>query len=244
MVLEAIQEIQSVTSEPQPKGGTMQSKMKLSSIDLIEVLEAPEHADIMKAFRIRKFRKGEILNSPDTEENYVFILKEGRVRIFLSSPSREFLLSILSPGDVYSSHTRASCEALEDGSMFVCPVNEFHRIAVSHSEFTMTMVKVLGELLSSSFSIIDGFAFRNTELRLALFLYEEALSNGKEGDGGVILETSLTVEQIAQMLGASRQMVSTLLNGMYKSGLIEKVRRGTFFIPDMEKLNKAAQLPF
>jgi len=217
--------------------------MKLTSLDLIEVLEAPGHEDILKAFNTRKFRKGELLSTPDDDINHVFIVKEGRARVFLTSPSREFMLTILSPGDIYSTHTRATCEALEDGVMFVCPVKMFREIAVRHSEFTMTMVKVLGELLSSSFSIIDGFAFRDTELRLTLFLYEEALTSGRAQDGGTLLNTTMTVEQIAQIVGASRQMVSTLLNDMYKSGLLEKQGRGTFFIPDMDRLYKATQLP-
>lgn len=222
----------------------MQSKMKLTSIDLVEILESPEHSDILKAFRSRTFLKGEVLASPGDNENYVFIIREGRARVFLSSPSREFMLSILSQGDIYSTHTRATCQAMEDGRMYICPVRDFKKIAAEHSEFTLTMVKVLGELLSSSFSIIDGFAFRDTELRLTLFFYEEALHSGVEQDGGRYLELTLTVEQIAQIVGASRQMVSTLLNEMYKSGLIERRGRGKYFIPDMERLNKESQLPF
>jgi len=127
--------------------------------------------------------------------------------------------------------------------MYVCPVRDFKKIAAEHSEFTMTMVTVLGELLSGSFAIIDGFAFRDTELRLTLFFYEEALLSGVDMDDGRHLELTLTVEQIAQIVGASRQMVSTLLNNMYKSGLIERRGRGKFFIPDMDRLQAAAQLP-
>ncbi|MEZ7195214.1 Crp/Fnr family transcriptional regulator [Pseudodesulfovibrio karagichevae] len=222
----------------------MQSKMKLTSLDLVEILESTENENILIAFRSRTFLKGEVLASPSDNENCVFIIREGRARVFLSSPSREFILSILSKGDIYSTHTRATCQALEDGSMYICPVRDFKRIASEHSEFTMTMVKVLGELLSGAFSIIDGFAFRDTALRLMLFFYEEALHTGVEQEGGRYLELPLTVEQIAQIVGASRQMVSPLLNDMYKSGLIERRGRGKFFIPDMERLNQASQLPF
>ena len=221
----------------------MHSKMKLSSIDLVKIIESPESGDILKTFKKRSFRKGEIIASPQDNTNFVFIIKEGRARIFMSSPSKEFMLSILSKGDIYSTHTRATCEALEDGMMYICPAPEFTQIAAEHSEFTAIMVKVLGELLSSSFSIIDGFAFRDTELRLTLFLYQEALHSGVEEDGGRYLELTLTVEQIAQIVGASRQMVSTLLNEMYKSKLIERRGRGKFFIPDMERLYNASQLP-
>lgn len=221
----------------------MQSKMKLTSIDLVKIIESPESEDILGAFRSRTFRKGEVLASPEDTENFVFIIREGRARIFMSSPSREFMLSILSKGDIYSTHTRATCQALEDGMMYTCPILKFKDIATKHSEFTMTMVKVLGELLSSTFSIIDGFAFRDTALRLTLFLYEEALHSGKEENGGRYLELTLTVEQIAQVIGSSRQLVSTLLNDMYKSGLVERRGRGKFFIPDMERLHKESQLP-
>lgn len=219
----------------------MRSKMKLTTLDLVKIIESPENESLLSAFRTHSFCKGEILATPSNDEDYVFILREGKARVYLSSSSREFMLSILSPGDIFSTHTRATCQALEDGSIYLCPVNEFQKIAVTHTEFTMTMVKVLGELLTSSFSIIDGFAFRDTEKRLTLFLYEETISSGVKDGEGMLLDTTLTVEHIAQIVGASRQMVSTLLNDMYKSGLVERRGRGIFYIPDIKKLRVAAQ---
>jgi DNA-binding IclR family transcriptional regulator len=46
------------------------------------------------------------------------------------------------------------------------------------------------------------------------------------------------MEQLAQLLGASRQTVSTLLNDMVRAGLMEKRGRGSYFIPRLEALER------
>jgi len=51
-----------------------------------------------------------------------------------------------------------------------------------------------------------------------------------------VLHINLSVEQIARMVGSSRQTISTQLNRLIRQDLIQKQGRGSFVIPDLAAL--------
>ena len=72
------------------------------------------------------------------------------------------------------------------------------------------------------------------------FILREARESGVPENSGLLLKLDLTTEQLAQVVGATRQTVSTLLNDMVRAGLMEKRGRGEYFIPNPEELERAA----
>lgn len=218
----------------------MQSRMKFTSLNLLKVLSLPENASVLKIFNERKFRKKQVLYYPGCEENAVFIVKKGRLRISMASEDKELSLAILAPGDIYSSHTRAVVDALEGGSILCCSVDDFRKAALEHPEFLLMMITVLGDLLSNSMTIIEDLYLHDVDLRAAVFFYEEGLHRGIPHQDGVILRLGLTVDHIAKMLGACRQTISSLLSMLEKEGIIEKLSRGEYLIRDMQRLKMLA----
>ncbi|HWQ77684.1 MAG TPA: Crp/Fnr family transcriptional regulator, partial [Anaerovoracaceae bacterium] len=171
-------------------------------------------------------------------ENYVFIVKEGKVRVYLASDDKEFTLSILEPGDAYSTHTRAYTQALEDCVLLLCKTEDFARIMREHPVFTSNVIKVLGDLLKNSITIITNLAFQKTDQRVKEYLISMAEEKGDVCERGIMLEIGQDIGQIAMIVGASRQTVSSILNEMHRLGILERVNRKTILITDMEKLNK------
>ncbi|WP_238457082.1 helix-turn-helix domain-containing protein [Desulforamulus putei] len=90
--------------------------------------------------------------------------------------------------------------------------------------------------MKSSFTIINSLVFKETYLRLAEFLVHAAEDIGIPVQQGIKLELGLTTEEIALMVGATRQTVSVFLNDLQKSGILEKVNRRTILIKDLKKL--------
>lgn len=208
--------------------------MRLSHVNLLEELAKPEHAELRELFVERAYTKGDVVFQPGEGPDQVFVVATGRVRIFLASMDKEFTLAILEPGAVYSTHTRAHVQAMEDCTLLVTETGRFHASLTSHPELTGAMINVLGGLLKNSFTIISGLVFRDVSRRLVTFLLDEAEENGRTGeDGSVLLSPGLTMEQMAHIVGSTRQTVSMLLNDLTRSGHLEKVERGTFLIPDM-----------
>jgi CRP/FNR family transcriptional regulator, carbon monoxide oxidation system transcription regulator len=214
--------------------------MKTLGIDLLSELERPELETIRRAFKARSFPKGSVIYRMDDPQNVVFVIRSGRVRVYLAYEEKEFTLAILGAGDTYSSHAGTYVQALEDTRLLVAGVEEVRRALTEVPEFTKTMVRVLGNILKSAFSIIGSLAFKDIYRRLLELLLEQARDQGQVVDEGIEVHLDLTVEQLSQMLGASRQTTSTLLNEMIRSGLVEKRRRGVYLVPDLRALERAA----
>lgn len=210
--------------------------MKFSGINLLDELRRPELEDLRRNFRERSVRKGSIIFRPDEEEDLVFIISSGRVRIYLGYEDKEFTLGILNPGDLYSTHADCYVQALEDTALLTTDVNSVKNCMAQIPLFNRTMVRVLGHILKNSFSVIDGLVFRDINTRLVNFLLKEAEEGTTHEDGTVEIETGLTVEQLSQLLGATRQTVSTLINNLVRDGLIRKKGRSKWLLPDPQAL--------
>ncbi|MBE3582464.1 MAG: Crp/Fnr family transcriptional regulator [Thermoanaerobacteraceae bacterium] len=216
----------------------MPTKMRLTDINLLEVLSSPEYARFLEKFWEQRFPKKAILFSPDAEKNLVFLVKSGRLRVYLAYEDKEFTLAILEAGDVYSTHTRAFVQAMEDTTILVTDIHNFRSIINEFPAFALTMIEVLGDLLKNLFTIVNRLVFKDACVRLAEFLVQAARSAGVTVQQGTRLELGLTTEEIALMLGVTRQTVSVLLTDLRKSGILERADQRTLLIKDLKKLEE------
>ncbi len=206
-----------------------------AEVDIIAELELPCYAALRPAFVTRRYSRKALIFMPQDEHDRVFIVLKGRARIYLAYEDKEFTLAILERGDVFSTHTRAYVSALEDVEIIVADTAALGQTMLRIPELTRSMVKVLGKLLKHSISVIDTLAFKDVGRRLREFLLFEAGRAGRREAGGTLLDLGLTTEQIASILGTTRQTLSTLLNEMSRTGQLEIRGRGVLFFPDPER---------
>ncbi len=208
--------------------------MKFLEENLLDHLQRPEFAELHSVLISHSFPKGGYICQPGTGSNLVFIVVSGKVRVYLGYEEKEFNLGILTKGDIYSTHTGTFVQALTDAVVLMTDVKTFRRRMVGDPEVTKAMVRVLGNILKTSFTIIDGLAFRDVNSRLVALLANEARRHGLAlQDGSVQIQIDLSIEQIARLIGSTRQTVSMLLNDLMRAGLIERPGRGTFLIPNL-----------
>jgi CRP-like cAMP-binding protein len=220
----------------QRKRGSAVLRKGMPDQNLLNVLSLPEYTGLLSMFHEKKYRKKELIYHPNHGENNVFIVKEGKVRIFLASSDKEFTLSILEPGDAYSTHTRAFTQALCDCVLLICKTQDFGQIMVQNPAFAMNTVKVLGDLLKNSFTIITNLAFQNTNKRMKEYLLSMAEDKGVLCERGILIETGQDTGQVAMIIGASRQTVSAIFSEFCRLGIMERINRKTILITDLEKL--------
>lgn len=224
--------------------------MKFSNINLLDELARPELAPLLSAFHEKRYARQAIIFAPQYDDdlaeqepdkqqgdNFVFIVKSGLVRIYLSYGDREFTIAFLKPGDLYVSHSNAFVQVLEDAVLLLLDTPTFNRCMMTIPEFTVPIVRVLGGMLKSCFSIIDGLALRDVTVRLARLLMDLA----HENDGSAqerLIRLPLSGEMLAQTLGTSRQTISTLLTDFTRLGILQKEQRGLYRILDENRLRE------
>ncbi|WP_136798586.1 MULTISPECIES: Crp/Fnr family transcriptional regulator [Desulfosediminicola] len=214
--------------------------MKFLEANLLDHLERPEFADLYSALEPEYHAKGNFVSQPGDQRNRIFIVVHGRVRIYLGYEEKEFSLGILTRGDIYSSHTPTFVQALTDATLLTANVETFRQRMVGDPEITKAMVRVLGNILERSFSIIDSLAFKDVGARLIALLSYEARKHGSvQGDGSIEVEIDLSTEHLARLVGSSRQTISMLLNELIRGDLVIRPRRGLYVIQDIQALEHA-----
>jgi CRP/FNR family transcriptional regulator, carbon monoxide oxidation system transcription regulator len=204
---------------------------------LIDALEKDDGSKpILSQFTECSYHKRQLLFIPYHKENLIFLVKRGRLRVYLALMGKEISLAILGPGDVYSTHTRAHVEALEETTILTCPTDAFLSHANQQHPLIAALMGSVGRLMTGAISTIENLYFNCADKRVAVYFYEQAVSFGQEVKEGIYVKIGLTVDNIAKIVGSSRQTVSTLLSSMEKDGIIKKLNRGEYVILDMREL--------
>ncbi|MBU5635334.1 Crp/Fnr family transcriptional regulator [Geomonas sp. Red69] len=219
----------------------MPNKMKLSDADLLALFHADP--DFQANFTPRHYAKKTLVYSPFEEKNLVFVVRSGRLRIYLAYEDKEFTLALLERGDVFSTHTPAFVQALEGTEILVCSTATFGRALARRPELSLTMVKVLGELLQNSIQTIEGLAFKDVRLRLVDFLLGAAADRGRMTPEGTVVQLGLGTEDIALLVGTTRQTISQIINDFIKTDLLVKIDRKTLLIKDLAAFKTLKETP-
>ena len=130
---------------------------------------------------------------------------------------------------------------MENSVILAADTRSFQQKIIEHPEITVTVVKVLGELLNNSINIIEGLVFKDVKQRLYDFLLNAVAERGKEHSDGVIIELGLSTEDIALLIGTTRQTISMLMNELIKAGHIRRLDRQNFLIINSEIFSSLQQ---
>lgn len=170
----------------------------------------------------KKGKKKEILFGEKEAPDYIYLVIQGKVRVFLNYPNgKEFTITYLERGGVYSGHARGYGMAMtSETEIALIQVKVFKRIMEDNPAFMLSVMAVLGEALKNTVNIIENLAFREVEDRLRHFLLQSMERNGKKTQEGILLEIEFTQEEIATTIGCTRQTVSTQLKQLVTEGVI------------------------
>ena len=120
--------------------------------------------------------------------------------------------------------------------VLIIPTDLFAEHLADHPALTKTMVRVLGDVLYNAFGIINSLAFKDIPRRLTELLLAVIQENGRETDDGLVVELNWTTEQMASIVGSTRQSVSETLSRLTRDGFIERCGRGAYRILDLPGL--------
>ena len=186
---------------------------------------------LLAGFVPRPFPKGYLLSTPGGGRDQVFIVDSGRLRVYLAGANRALSLSYLGPGDIYSTHTPTYVETVAPSRLWLMDTATFAARLSSEPGVHPLIMRVLGRLLNDAVTLVEDLAFREVPARLARFLLGLAERRGQAQPGGArLIALELTVEDIASLLGSTRQTVSSLMSQWQRDGLIERQGRRNLLI--------------
>jgi CRP-like cAMP-binding protein len=212
----------------------------LKNIRLFEDLSPLELQDMERITRMENVRKHQPLYLPGEPSHNVYLLKKGRVKLTNSALSgKEITFEILEPGEVFGelevlegSFRATAAEALDDVVICLIRREDFDRYLATHPSAAVRLTKLIGLRLRRIQSRIEDLVFRDVPARLAHLLIELSKDHGAVDQRGVRLRAKLTHQEMANLIGCSRETVSHTLGQFREDGLIQMDGHSIIIIDD------------
>ena len=198
----------------------------LRKIEIFRDLLPEDMLAIERSTRMTTVRKGQVIYHQEDTAEGLFLLKEGRVRLFRINPGGKKLdLAVLEPGTFFGEMPllgermrNASAEALSDCTLCVMSQADVERLVLSQPRVGLRMLEVLGRRLVASEARLEDLAYRSVPARLASLLLRLGREQGDPIEG-------LTHQDLGDMVGAYRETVTKTLDEFQAAGYVELGRR-------------------
>lgn len=216
----------------------------LKNISLFENLNYEELEKIKSITRERIYKKGSIVIVEGEKSENVFIIKSGKVKIFkTSADGREIILDIKGKSKIFAevtlfnnSKNPATVKAIEDSTILSINNYELEEIIKQNPDMALNIIKILNKRLNDAQSRIKNLALHDAYIRTSQTLYQLIDKYGLANRNGIIeLNLNLTREELASLVGTSRETVSRVLSQLSKDKAI-KITGRKIIILDKEKL--------
>ncbi|MEV6527343.1 Crp/Fnr family transcriptional regulator [Longispora sp. NPDC051575] len=217
----------------------------LAEVDIFADLTEAELMAIAQAAPMRTYASGEMLFTPHERVEALFMLRRGRVRTFrVSAEGRALTTAIITPGTIFGEMVLLGqqmydnyAEALDEAVVCVMSRDDVHRFLLSDPRIATRITTILGTRLAAMEQRLSEAVFKTVPQRVAATLI--ALSAEPARKPGLLAFGSrpigLTHEQLAALVGTSRETVTKALGDLADRGVI-KLHRGRVTILDHLRL--------
>jgi CRP-like cAMP-binding protein len=222
----------------------------LSGVDIFESLSKEEVREILDDLLQRNAEinlgAGEVFYTPRQPDGKLFILKQGRVRIYKMEASREFTLEVVDAGTVFGevaftphAFRESYAEAMEPSILLAMEREDVERLIQQKPQVGLRMISLLSERLHYYETRMEDITLKEVPARLAsliLFLVE---SEGVQVPGEISIPTRYSHEHLGTMIGANREAVTRAFGRLQDEGALQ-IRRRLIYVEDVEVLERAA----
>lgn len=197
------------------------------------------------------YRKGDAVFQPGSPGDNVYLLSRGRVKIFALSPAgRAVILWFCFPGEIFglaemarAGRREVASEACADSEAIVIPQHKFKEFLKRDGEAAMLVVDLLSCRLRGLADMMLNLTSDDVTTRLVKLLIRLSARYGKPAaDAETLLDIALTHQEIADMIGTTRQTVSTTINLLKRHGLLN-VKQHCIHIQDGKRLEDLVTNP-
>jgi CRP-like cAMP-binding protein len=195
-----------------------------------------------------RLRRGEVLFHEGDEGDRLYVVTEGKVKLGrTSADGRENLLAILGPGQMFGELSlfdpgprSATVTAVTDCAFQSLSNDELGRWLIGRPEVARGLLVQLAGRLRRANDVVADLVFSDVPGRVAKALLDLSSRFGKVADDGIHVHHDLTQEEIAQLVGASRETVNKALADFASRGWLRLEARSVV-IMDVERLKRRAR---
>ena len=188
-----------------------------------DTLEAHELSALAAHAKEQTYQKGVVVVNEGEQSNTIFVILAGRVRVFLrNAEGREMVINVLGPREYFGELAidegprSASVATLENCRFLVVTKDAFHALVTANPEFALKLINRLMRRVRALTANVHSLALLDVYGRVARLLLELAI----EQDGRLVIPDKFTQQDIAERVGASREMISRIFKNLVSGGYI------------------------
>lgn len=217
---------------------TMVSNLELiRRVPLFSMLTASQAEGVASAVVKSRFKRGEPIVEQGKKSDALSIILTGRARVVTTDArGREVILATMHPGDYVGEMSlidnephSATVRAEIQTDALVLGRLEFARCLPENSSMAYAIMKGLVQRLRHADRKIESLALMDVYGRVARALLEFAVVDAK---GDSIIRDKVSRQDLAKMVGASREMVSRVMKDLEERGFIETRSDGSMVVKD------------
>ena len=215
----------------------------IKNCNLFSQLSASDIAELESQSRMRKLKKGDPVYLPHEEADGVLLVVQGRVKICHATPDgKQSILGFVDTGEIFGELSLLGnerrdeyVEATEKTSLVLLPKQALEQVIRKYPSIVLGVSKLIGLRRQRVEKRLRNLLFRSNRERVIHLLLELCEKYGLVGEEGISLNIRLSHQEMACIIGSTRETVTVVLGQLQKEGLL-KISRRRVIISDLTRL--------
>jgi len=220
----------------------------LRRVSLFAGLDDASWQSLRSRLKESDFARGAVIFAEGDSGGELHVILSGKVKISrAAADGRENLLAVLGPGDLFGELSlfnpgprTANAAAVTDVQLATFAHDDLRPVIVEQPDIAAELLRVLAERLRQTNDAMADLVFTDVPGRVAKALLSLAERFGETDGDGVRVHHDLTQEELAQLVGASRETVNKALSDFASRGWLRVDARAVVLM-DVERLRRRAR---
>ncbi|MGN6300463.1 MAG: Crp/Fnr family transcriptional regulator [Angustibacter sp.] len=218
------------------------------SAPLFSALDEESAASLRRSMVEVGLGRSEVLFTEGDQGDRLYVIVEGKIKLGrTSADGRENLLAILGPGEMFGELSlfdpgprTATATSVGDSRLIGLGHDALKPWLIQHPEVALTLLNALARRLRRTNETLADLVFSDVPGRVAKALLDLSTRFGRPTDDGILVAHELTQEELAQLVGASRETVNQALADFATRGWLRLEARAVVLM-DVERLRRRAR---
>lgn len=226
----------------------MDNESVVLSAPLFATMDETERQSLYASMVKVELNRGEVLFDEGENGDRLYIIEEGKIKLGSSSgDGRENLLAILGPGEMFGELSlfdpgprSLSASAVSDSVLYELEHSALVRVIEERPAVAKHLLTALARRLRRTNEALADLVFSDVPGRVAKALLDLSTRFGERVDEGIRVAHDLTQEELAQLVGASRETVNKALADFAGRGWVRREGRAVVLL-DIDRLERRAR---
>lgn len=202
----------------------MKNSHYLKKLTLFSELSEEDLERISRISFERSYKKNMIVFMEDEPGEAFYYIKSGKVKVYRTyDDGKEHIVHIFGSGDVFGEVTLfnnisypASASVYEDAVIGIIKNTALENLVKQNSELALKIIKILAKKLLLAQNKIKDLAFNDVFSRTASQIIKLSKEYGRKTEKGILVDIGLSRQELAEMIGATRETVSRAISRFKK----------------------------